>query len=273
MADDDRLRSVDEQLALILGGIGVLDPIELLLLDAQGMLLAENATTPVALPGFDDAAFDGYALRAVDVRDATPDAPATLPVVGDVLAGAANRSGMGPGIAMRIRTGAPIPAGADAVVPVTDTDQGVAQVGVRRAVRGGEGIRRTGEDIAAGATALVAGAALGPQQIALLAAVGHDRVVVRPRPRVLVISTGSELVEVGRQPAFGEVVDANSYLLTAAARDAGADAYRVGIVPDDHTRLLDVLENQLLRGDILVTSGGTSDGDVVKQTLSDLGTV
>jgi molybdopterin molybdotransferase len=122
---------------------------------------------------------------------------------------------------------------------------------------------------------LGAGAALGPQQLALLAAIGRDRVVVRPRPRVLVISTGSELVEVGHPPSFGEVTDSNSYLLASAAKDAGADARRIGIVPDDHSKLLDVLESQLLRADVLVTSGGVSMGayDVVKQALSELGTV
>jgi molybdopterin molybdotransferase len=151
----------------------------------------------------------------------------------------------------------------------------VARVAIRRPVRNGECIRRAGEDLAVGAPALRAGSALGPQQIALLAAIGHDRVVVQPRPRVLVISTGSELVEVGSTPGFGEVSDANSYLLTAAARDAGADARRVGIVPDDHAQLLDVLESQLMRADILVTSGGVSMGafDVVKQALSEIGTV
>jgi molybdopterin molybdotransferase len=136
-------------------------------------------------------------------------------------------------------------------------------------------VRRTGEDLRSGTVAVPAGAALGPQQIGLLAAIGRERVLVRPRPRVLVISTGSELVDVGRKPAFGQVLDANSFMLTAAAKDAGADARRVGIVGDDHSELLDLLESQLLRADVLVTSGGVSMGafDVVKQALSELGTV
>jgi len=148
-------------------------------------------------------------------------------------------------------------------------------VRLSRPVHTGECVRRTGEDLAAGAPALGAGAALGPQQLALLAAIGRDRVVVRPRPRVLIISTGSELIEVGHAPSFGEVTDSNSYLLAAAAKDARADARRTGIVPDDHSKLLDVLENQLLRADILVTTGGVSMGafDIVKQALSELGTV
>jgi molybdopterin molybdotransferase len=218
---------------------------------------------------------DGYAVRAIDTRDASDDHPATLQVVGDVAAGAKSRSGMGPGLAMRIMTGAPVPAGADAVVPLEWTDRGLARVAIHRPARTGESIRRAGEDLAAGAPALRAGAPLGPQQIALLAAIGRDRVTVRPRPRVLVLSTGSELVEVGSRPGFGEVIDSNSYLVTAAARDAGADARRVGVVPDDHAALLDALESQLLRADVLVTTGGVSMGayDVVKQALSELGTV
>jgi len=275
VADDDRLRTVDEHLAIVLDGIGSIDPIELTLLDSQGLLLAENVVTDVPLPGFDNSAMDGYAVRAVDTRDASAKHPAVLPVVGDVAAGAKSRAGMGPGLAMRIMTGAPIPAGADAVIALEETDRGVARVAINRAVGSGECVRRAGEDLQAGAPALGAGAALGPQQLALLAAIGRDRVVVRPRPRVLVISTGSELIEVGNRAAFGEVTDSNSYLIAAAAKDAGADARRIGIVPDDHAKLLDVLETQLLRADVLITTGGVSMGafDVVKEALSDLGTV
>jgi molybdopterin molybdotransferase len=275
VAADARLRTVDEQLEIVLDGLGSIDPIELTLLDAQGLLLAENVSTDLPLPGFDNSAMDGYAVRAVDTRDATPEHPVVLPVVGDVAAGATSRSGMGPGLTMRIMTGAPIPAGADGVIPLEDTDRGVAKVAIHRPVQSGECVRRAGEDLPAGAPALGAGAALGPQQLALLAAIGRDRVTVRPRPRVLVISTGSELIDVGHKPSFGEVTDSNSYLVTAAARDAGADARRIGIVPDDHSKLLDVLESQLLRADVLVTTGGVSMGafDIVKQALSELGTV
>ena len=272
---DERLRTVDEHLAIVLGAIGTIDSIELTLLDAQGLLLAENVQSDIALPSFDNSAMDGYAVRAIDTREASDENPVTLQVVGDVAAGAKSRSGMGPGLAMRIMTGAPIPAGADAVVPLEWTDGGIARVAVQRPARTGECVRRAGEDLTAGAPALKAGNALGPQQLALLAAIGRDRVVVRPRPRVLVLSTGSELVEVGSRPGFGEVIDSNSYLVTAAARDAGADARRVGIVHDDHAALLDALESQLLRADVLVTTGGVSMGayDVVKQALSELGTV
>ncbi|MDQ1743005.1 MAG: molybdopterin molybdotransferase [Pseudonocardiales bacterium] len=269
------LRPVAEQLAKVLGTIGSIDPIQLALLDAQGLMLAEEILADAPLPGFDNAAMDGYAVRAVDLRQAGEAHPVTLPVVGDVLAGARSVSGMGPGLCMRIMTGAPIPPGADAVIPLEHTDRGVARVRIHRPVRTGECVRRAGEDLAAGALALAPGATLGPQQIALLAAVGHDRVMVQPRPRVVVISTGSELVDVGKQAGFGEVSDSNSYMLAAAARDAGADAYRVGIIPDDHARLLDVLDSQLLRADLIITSGGVSMGafDIVKEALGQLGTV
>ncbi|WP_375504279.1 gephyrin-like molybdotransferase Glp [uncultured Jatrophihabitans sp.] len=275
MADDDRLRTVDEHLATVLDGIGSIDPIELMLLDAQGLLLAENVRSDFPLPSFDNSSMDGYAIRAIDTREASADAPVSLRVVGDIAAGASSRSGMGPGLAMRIMTGAPIPAGADAVIPLEDTDRGMAKVAIRRTVHTGECLRRAGEDLEANAPALAAGAALGPQQLALLAAIGRDRVTVRPRPRVIILSTGSELIEVGQKPSFGEVIDSNSYMIAAAAKDAGADARRIGIVADDHAKLLDVLESQLLRADVLVTSGGVSMGayDVVKEALSELGTV
>ena len=268
-------RTVDEHLAKVLEGIGTVDPIELTLLDAQGLLLAEDVRADFPLPNFDNSAMDGYAVRATDTRHAGPDNPARLQVVGDIAAGAKSRSGMGPGLAMRIMTGAPIPAGADAVIPLEDTDRGLARVEVHRTVHTGECIRRAGEDLADGAPALGAGAALGPQQLALLAAVGRDRVLVRPRPRVIILSTGSELIEVGHRPSFGEVIDSNSYMIASAAKDAGADARRIGIVPDDHAKLLDTLESQLLRADVLVTTGGVSMGafDVVKEALSELGTV
>jgi molybdopterin molybdotransferase len=271
----DTRRSVDDHLATVLSAFGSIEPIELTILDAQGLTLAQDIRSSRPLPGFDNAALDGYAVRAVDIASATADAPVVLPVVGDVVAGARAVSGMGPGLAMRIGTGAPMPAGADCVVKLSHTDRGVARVGIRVAAGSGTAVRRTGEDMPAGAMALAAGAAIGPQQIGLLAAIGRDRVLVRPRPRVVVISTGNELVDLGHEPGFGQISDANSYLLAAAAREAGAEAYRAGIVPDDHTRLMDVLESQLLRADIIVTSGGVSQGsyDVVKEALSELGTV
>jgi molybdopterin molybdotransferase len=275
VAEDDRLRTVDEHLATVLDGVGSMEPIEVTLLEAQGLLLAQDVSSDFPLPSFDNAAMDGYAVRSIDTREASSAEPVKLQVVGDIAAGAKTRSGMGAGLAMRIMTGAPIPSGADSVIPLEDTDLGLARVGILRPVRPGECVRRQGEDLEGGVAALAAGSALGPQQIGLLAALGRDRVLVRPRPRVSILSTGSELIEVGQRPAFGEVNDSNSYMLAAAAKDAGADARRIGIVADDHVSLLDALENQLLRADVLVTTGGVSMGafDVVKDALSEIGTV
>ncbi|MEN3362215.1 MAG: molybdopterin molybdotransferase [Mycobacteriales bacterium] len=269
------LRSVDDQLARVLADLQVPEPIELALLDAQGLLCAEDVYAVAPLPGFDNSSMDGYAVRAADTVGASDGAPVVLPVVGDIPAGSRAPRGVSPGISLRIMTGAPMPAGADGVVPVEWTDGGVARVRIHRPTQQGAFVRRIGEDVQTGDLVISTGTPLGPAQVGLLAAVGRERVLVRPRPRVSVISTGSELVGVGERPEIGEIIDSNSYSLAAAARDAGAEAYRVGVVPDDHAQLVDTLEGQLPRADLLLTSGGVSAGafDVVKQALSELGTV
>ncbi|HVD26939.1 MAG TPA: gephyrin-like molybdotransferase Glp, partial [Mycobacteriales bacterium] len=154
-------------------------------------------------------------------------------------------------------------------------DRGLAAVTITQAPEVGAHIRRTGEDVHRGDAVLEAGTRLGPGQLGLLAAVGRDRVVVRPRPRVVIISTGSELVEPGTRPAAGQIHESNSYILTTAAREAGATAFRVGIVPDDSRTLMNAIEDQLIRADLVLTSGGVSVGayDVVKEVLTRLGTV
>jgi molybdopterin molybdotransferase len=180
-----------------------------------------------------------------------------------------------PGLCVRIMTGAVMPIGADAVVPVEWTDGGIAQVRIDRRPDVGAYVRRMGEEVAAGEVVLKAGTHLGSAQIGLAAAVGRARLFVRPRPRVVVVSTGSELVEAGTPLQPGQLPDSNSLALTTACIEAGAIAYRVGIIPDDGRKLLDALEDQLVRADLLVTSGGVSVGayDVVKEVLSRLGTV
>jgi molybdopterin molybdotransferase len=271
----ERLTSVDEHLADVLGVVRPLGELELTLLDAHGTVLAEDVTSPLPLPHFDNSAMDGYAVRRADVAEAGPDNPAVLHVVGDVAAGSAGNYTVQPGLCVRIMTGAPLPVGADAVVPVEWTDGGVATVAIRRAPAPGQHIRRAGEDVTAGECVLAAGTHVGAPQLGLLAAVGRERVLARPRPRVVILSTGSELVDPGSQPGPGKIFDSNSYLLTGAVREAGAIAYRVGHVPDDPRLLLDTLEDQLIRADLVITSGGVSVGayDVVKEVLSRMGTV
>jgi molybdopterin molybdotransferase len=265
------VRSVDDHLAEVLEVVQALSPLEVGLLDAHGCVLAEDVVAPAPLPGFDNSGMDGYAVRAADVQHV----PCVLPVVGDVAAGPASPLTVQPGLSVRIMTGAAVPAGADAIVPVEHTDGGLAQVRIDRVPAPGQHIRRAGDDVQPGEKVLSNGSHLGAAQVGLAAAVGRARLLVRPRPRVVVLSTGDELVEPGGQLLPGQLHDSNSIALTAACIEAGAIAYRVGIVPDEGPKLLDTLEDQLVRADLLLTSGGVSVGayDVVKEVLSRLGTV
>jgi molybdopterin molybdotransferase len=288
----DRVWSVSEHLDSILGQLSPLEAIELQLLDAQGCVLVEDVTVPVALPPFENSSMDGYAIRTADVKAATDAHPAVLDVIGDIAAGSGELPTVGPGQAARIMTGAPLPPGAEAVVPVEWTDGGTGggpvstmaahstdesasrgEVRVYQGAETGQFVRARGSDVAAGELALAAGTVLGPSQIGLLAAIGRGTVTVRPRPRVVVVSTGSELVQPGEPLGPGRIHDSNSFALTAAARDAGAIAYRVGAVADEVETLRATIEDQLVRADIVVTSGGVSVGayDVVKEALSSLG--
>ncbi|MFF6995714.1 gephyrin-like molybdotransferase Glp [Streptomyces sp. NPDC008313] len=288
----DHVWSVAEHLADVLETVRPLEPIELQLLDAQDCVLVEDVTVPLSLPPFDNSSMDGYAVRVADVAGASEKYPAALSVVGDVAAGQAEQPHVGPGEAARIMTGAPLPPGAEAVVPVEWTDGGLGEgpvtgmrahsaapeqasgvVHVHRPAEARAHVRAEGSDVRAGDRALEAGTVLGPPQIALLAAIGRGTVRVRPRPRVVVLSTGSELIQPGEKLAPGQIYDSNSFALTAAARDAGAIAYRVGAVADDAETLRATIEDQLVRADLVVTTGGVSVGayDVVKEALESVG--
>ncbi|MFG2501456.1 gephyrin-like molybdotransferase Glp [Streptomyces sp. NPDC048441] len=288
----DPIWSVSEHLDDILGTVRPLEPIELQLLDAQGCVLVEDVTVPVSLPPFDNSSMDGYAVRVADIAGASEEFPAVLTVIGDVAAGQGEQPTVRAGQAARIMTGAPLPPGAEAVVPVEWTDGGLGggpvsgmrahsaapdgasgEVRVHRPAEARAHVRARGSDVQAGDRALAAGTVLGAPQIALLAAIGRGTVTVRPRPRVVVMSTGSELIQPGEELAKGQIYDSNSFALTAAARDAGAIAYRVGAVADDVETLRSTIEDQLIRADLIVTTGGVSVGayDVVKEALSSVG--
>lgn len=273
MADD--LTSVDELLERVLGQVEPLPAYPQPLMDALGLAAAEDVVAPIALPSFDNSAMDGYAVAYRDVATATLDTPVHLPVVGEIGAGQAQLLAMSPGTAVKIMTGAPVPAGADAVVPYEWTDRGVAQVRISQAPTEGQHVRRAGEDVSEGDLLIEEGTVLGPRHIGLMAAVGRSQVRSRPRPRVVVLSTGSELREPGTPLGHDSIYDGNSFLLASSARRAGAIAYRVGIVPDEPRAFLDALHDQLVRADLVVTSGGVSQGDfdVVKEALAPLGTV
>ncbi|MFI0463297.1 MULTISPECIES: molybdotransferase-like divisome protein Glp [Saccharopolyspora] len=266
------MRSVDEQLARVLTAAVRPAPVRVAISEAQGLLCAEEVVAEQALPGFDQAAVDGYAVRSVDVQTAA-DGSTVLPVVGEIPVGSRQPRRLQPGQAVRVVTGAPLPTLADAVVPLEYTDEHPAKVTVRQAVPSAAFVRRTGEDVQTGDVAVRRGAPIGAAQVGLLAAVGRNKVLVHPRPRVSVISVGDELVDVDRTPGQGQVYDVNSYALAAAARDAGAEVTRVGIVNSDPRRLREVVEGRLLLSEIVVIAGGAGGaaGNEVRAALADLG--
>ncbi|EID55053.1 molybdotransferase-like divisome protein Glp [Saccharomonospora xinjiangensis] len=268
------LRSVEDHLALLLKAAVRPRPVRVAISEAQGLLCAEEVVADQALPGFDQAAVDGYAVRSVDVRTANEE-PVEMPVVGEIPAGSRQPRRLQPGQAVRVATGAPLPTLADAVVPGSYTDGGAAKVTVRKAVPSHGYVRRTGEDVQTGDVAVRKGDTIGAAQVGLLAAVGRSKVLVHPRPRVSIISVGDELVDIDRTPAVGQVYDVNSYALAAAARDAGAEVSRVGIVPLDPRRLRETVEGRLLMSEVIVVAGGAGGGigDEVQAALSDLGDI
>src|SRR3989449_2118605 len=268
------MRSVDEQLGRALAAAVRPAPVRVAIADAQGMLCAEDVVAERALPGFDQAAVDGYAVRSVDVQSAGTE-PVLLPVVGEIGAGSRQPRRLQPGQAVRVVTGAPLPTLADAVVPMGYTDGHQARVTVSQPVPSAAFVRRTGEDVQTGDVAVRRGSSIGAAQVGLLAAVGKSKVLIYPRPRVSVISVGDELVDIDRTPGQGQVYDVNSYALAAAARDAGAEVNRVGIVPADTRKLREVVENRLLLSEIVVIAGGVGGelADEISSALSELGDV
>jgi molybdopterin molybdotransferase len=270
------LVSVEAHLADILSTIRPLAPIEVGLTDALGLVLAEDVATSHPLPSFDNSAMDGYAVRVSDLASASDDSPVTLPVVGEVAAGDTGAYSLPEGTAIRIMTGAMLPYGTEAVVPVEWTDGGAARVTIRARAEHGNAVRLAGGDAKAGEVLISEGTRLRPMHIAVIAAAGRGAVRVRPRPRVVVLSTGNELAEPGTPIVPGRIWDSNSFMIAAAAREAGGSAYRQAIVPDKPDEVLPAIEDQLVRADLMITTGGVSMGgehDVVKAALQRLGTV
>jgi molybdopterin molybdotransferase len=269
------MKTVDEHISDILESVTVLPARRLPLAAAHGCALATDVRATIALPGFDNSAMDGYAVRAADVEQATPENPVRLPVTGEIAAGAAVPALVAPGTALRIMTGAPFPPGADTVIQLEWTDGGTDTVAVHRPARRGLHIRRAGEDVTPGTLVLTAGSVLGSAQIGLLAAINVARPPVRPRPRVAVLSTGSELVAVGSAVRAGQIVDSNSHAVAAAAREAGCEVRQLTGVPDDPAQFEAALRAILPEVDAVVTTGGVSVGahDIVKEVLAATGEV
>lgn len=268
--------SVPEASARILADIEPLPTERVPLRTALGRILARDVLAPVSLPPWDNSSMDGYAVRAADVADARPEAPVTLRVVGTIAAGGSGDGRVGAGEAIRIMTGAPIPAGADSVVRIEDTDAGGELVEIRNARDAGRNVRPRGEDLSAGAVAVATGTPVGAAQLGVLASVGASTVEVHRRPRVAILSSGDELVDVDRYDevkAGRRIVASNSYTLWALVQAAGGEPIDLGIVPDDAAALRGRIEEGLASADVLLTSGGVSVGayDFTREVVSSLG--
>ncbi len=278
--DAEGRRSVDDHREFVLSLIDELPPFGQQILDALDLSLCEDVISQVDLPSFDHARVAGYAVQSADVEGAKDADPVVLAVVGQVHPGQVSPTPLSPGTAMLLAEGAPIPENADAVVALVDTDEGTDDVLVYAEAPIGTNIRHRGEDLAAGTQVFAAGERLGPGAIGLLAAIGHDKALVRPRPRVVVISAGSDLVEPGvalSQP--GQSYDAASRLLAAAARRAGAVVYQVSTPTDDALTVTQAIHDQLVRADLLVmvdrsgSLGAASSAEigVLRRVLGNLG--
>lgn len=249
--------TVEEALEQILSRVKPLPAERVPLMDALGRALAEPIVSGREIPPWANSSMDGYAVRASD----TARVPVKLVVVGTVTAGAVPSRAVGAGEAIRIFTGAPLPPGADAVIPQEDTDAVDGHVTLNASVSVGAYVRPRGEDLRVGETVLTPGAALGPAEIGLLATLGHAQVRVHRRPRVAILSTGNELAELGREPGPGQIPNTNSYSLFAQVLEAGAEPINLGIAGDH----LDSIAERLRWGggaDVLLSSAGVSVGDL-----------
>ena len=267
--------SVDDYLARVLALVSPTEIVSLPLTDCLGCALAEDVIAPWSLPNFDNSSMDGYAVLAADVAGATAGSPAALEVIADLAAGYTTDLAVRPGTAIRIMTGAPIPPGTTAVVPVERTDGSMGMVTIHEGADEGAFIRRAGDDVSAGDLVLPAGTVITSRQIAVLAAIGLAEITVHRRPRIGVLSTGSELVDPGAPLEPGKIVDSNSYLLVAACTEAGAIGDRRARVADDEEEFRAAIDAAARECDLILTSGGVSMGayDTVKAVLSTLGSV
>jgi molybdopterin molybdotransferase len=287
-----------EALEAILANFAPLESVEVALPASLGLVLAEDVTADMDIPPFDNSSMDGYAVRSQDVAGANASQPAVLKLVGHLQAGGMPRDvdRVEPGTAFRIMTGAPIPPGADAVVRIEDTGEGKpldkarlqpedsqasqVEVGgdvvIYQGVGGGTNIRKAGGDIVKGTVVLRKGTLIRAAEIGVLASVGKATVPVYRRPRVVVLATGDELVDVGEVPGPGQIRNTNSYAITAQVRSWGAEAFDIGIARDNRESLIGKFEEAIaLQPDLLVTSAGVSVGDydIVKQVLMEMGTI
>lgn len=264
--------SVEEALDRILDRVSPLGTEQADLLSALGRVLAEPIVAHVSIPLWANSSMDGYALRSRDTETATTERPAQLTIAGRIPAGRAAQKPLGPGEAVRIFTGAPLPPGADGVIPQEEVEVKGSEVRVPRPVSRGEFVRPVGEDLTAGETVLSPGTQVGPAEIGLLATLGRSRVEVYRQPRVAIVSTGDEIVDLGERLGPGQIQNSNTYSLMAQVFETGGIPQNLGVVPDR----LEAIEERFRWGlslDMLISSAGVSVGDYdyVREALTRLG--
>lgn len=264
--------SIEEALEIILKNVGTLSPRRMELGVCRGRVLGEDILAREDIPPFTNSAMDGFAVRAVDTVSAMSARPVRLNVLEDLPAGAVTATGVGEGEAIRIMTGAPLPAGADAVVMVENTREEAGGVEVLKPVRAGENVRPAGESVRTGEKVLLAGTVLRPQEIGMLAALGYPRPLVVPPPRAVIVSTGDELLEVEEELRPGKIRDCNRYTLAAAVEECGGVSVLLASAGDRRDGLRLRLR-EALACDLVLTSGGISAGkyDLVREVLKEMG--
>ena len=260
------LLSVEEARERVLSTVHPLGSLQVPLTDAYGCVLAEDIVATHDLPSFASSAMDGFAVRSHDIANASPSEPVELKIVGRAMIGRRPESTVGGHEASRIATGAPIPAGADTVVPIENVELSGETVRILEPAPEGRHIRPVGEDVRTGTVLVETGKRLGAPELGLLANAGFPHPVVHPRPRVIVLSTGDELIPPTEDPQFGQVRDSNAYTIFGAVREAGAIPVLAGIVKDDVDQLKETLLVHEIQADAFISSGGVSVGerDVVK---------
>ena len=278
----EAMLTVEEALERILSFFEPLEPVRVPIAEAGGMVISEDVVSHLDVPPMDNSAMDGYAVQSRSVSGAAMHAPATLRVVGKLAAGDLPTTRVGPGAAVRIMTGAPVPPGADAVVPFEETDEverrGKArpldEISVRHPADPGSNVRQAGRDLARGQKVLTRGAFIGPSQVGLLASLGHATVTVHRRPVVAVLSTGDELVEPGLPLPEGRIYDSNSAGIAAAVTEAGGMPRQIGTARDD-LESVNAKIDEGIDSDMLITSAGVSKGDfdMVKDVLTRRGSM
>lgn len=282
------MRTVEEQLAIITASASSPEPVRIAISEALGLRCAERVEGGLSLPGFNQSAIDGFAVRAVDVRhwikgdqqpedhEERPEEPARpqdFPIVGVISAGSQRPVRLQPRQAVRVEAGAPLPNLADAVLPLDWAEVRGRRMRPLRSLGSGEFVHRRGSDVQPGDVVIEQGAVIGAAQVGLLAAAGRSKVLVYPKPRLSVMSFGQELIDIDREPGLGHVYDINSYSLAAAGRESGAEVNRIGVINGEPRKLQDLIEGQLMRSEIVVISGavGGSASDHLRAVLAELG--